>query len=375
MANDSVRVTRILDEGALDPDVILHPEDLSQGTTISSFDKICAKKVFRQSSSGCGPTALHVAVVSFFDHVDQIQVASPLGPADNGWAAHCALSLDIIRQLLEFGADPSATIRNMSYVFRETRYNCESKTTPIRLAEHLKELVCTPDLTGSRRIWSNRLIELLRMVNRDSTETVLQPVEKMYERMLFSEKFSDIKIICGDEVIIHAHKIVLAESSEYFSSAFDGPWTVTESGEWTTSHPSHVMKVVLTLLYTGKLDKRLVDECPLDFVSVAAEYGIASLNALAESSCVGLVNETNVCFMLQAAHLYNSSAIRNACAEYVKGNALAVLRNTEIMILKTENPDAWDELWTAIDLLHPVNGEAQNVTDSSVQHRERLVAF
>jgi hypothetical protein len=117
------------------------------------------------------------------------------------------------------------------------------------------------------------------------------------------------------------------------------------------------MKVVLTLLYTGKLDKRLVDECPLDFLSVATEYGIASLNALAESSCVGLVNGTNVCFMLQAAHLYNSSAIRNACAEYVKGNALAVLRNAEIMILKTENPDAWDELWTAIDLLHPVNSK------------------
>jgi hypothetical protein len=59
--------------------------------------------------------------------------------------------------------------------------------------------------------------------------------------------------------------------------------------------------------------------------------------------------------MLQAARLYNSSAIRNACAKYVKGNALAVLRNANIMILKTENPDAWDELWMAIDLLHPVN--------------------
>jgi hypothetical protein len=352
MANDSVRVTRILDEGELNPDVILHPEDLSRDTIPScgkvSFAKMCVKKVFRQSSSGCGPTALHIAVVSFFDHVDN-------GPAA---AAQCSLSLDIIRQLLKFGADSSADIRNMSYVFRGVRYDCESKTSPILLAVHLQGLVCRlPDLsTGSRRIWSSRLIELLRAVNRDSTEIVLQPVEQMYERMLFSEKFSDIKIICRDNVVIHAHKIVLAESSEYFSTAFGGPWTETESGEWKTWHPSHVMKVVLTLLYTGKVDKRLVDACPLDFVSVASEYGITSLNALAESSCVGLVNGTNVRSMLQAAHLYNSSAIRNACAEYVKGNALAVLQNAEIMILKIENPDAWDELWKTIELLRPVNG-------------------
>ena len=37
----------------------------------------------------------------------------------------------------------------------------------------------------------------------------------------------------------------------------------------------------------------------------------------------------------------------------MKKNALAVLQNAEIMNLKTENPDIWDELWKAIE--HSVN--------------------
>jgi hypothetical protein len=336
VARDSVRVNRILDEGGLDPGVDLHPEVLTQ--VILPFGHVLFK------SFGSGPVALHGAVVCFFDAVH------------SGSESNCALSLDIIRQLLEFGADSSVKIRNMSFSFQGTLHDCESKMTPIHLAVRLKKLVLRHDLVRSRLTWSNRLIELLRVVTADSTKTVLHHVDETYEKMLFSEKFSDIKIICGDEVIVHAHKIVLAESSKYFDTAFDGPWKETESGEWTTSHPSHVIKVVLTLLYTGKLDKMLVEKDPLDFVSVATEYGIDSLKALAESYCVGLVNGTNVCFMLQAAHLYNSSAIRNACAEYVKDNALAVLQHAEIMILKTENPDAWDELWKAIELMQQVDG-------------------
>jgi hypothetical protein len=169
--------------------------------------------------------------------------------------------------------------------------------------------------------------------------------------MLFSERFSDVKFVCGDEVIVHAHKNVLAASSQYFDAAFDGPWKESESGEWMTSHPSHVIKVVLTLFYTGKMDIKLVEEDPLAFISVASEYDLASLKCLAESSCVRLVNESNVHHLLQAAHLYDSSMLRNACAEYVKENPLAVLRNAEITNLRTENPDVWDELWKAVDAI------------------------
>jgi BTB And C-terminal Kelch len=147
----------------------------------------------------------------------------------------------------------------------------------------------------------------------------------------------------------HRHSILKL----HFEAAFDGSWKESESGEWMTSHTSHVIKVVLTLLYTGKIDNKLVEKDPLAFVSIASEYDLARIKSLAESCCIDLVNGSIVIHLLQAAHLYDCSVLEKACAEYVKKNALAVLQNAEIMNLKTENPDIWDELWKAIE--HSVN--------------------
>jgi hypothetical protein len=111
------------------------------------------------------------------------------------------------------------------------------------------------------------------------------------------------------------------------------------------------MKPVLTFLYTGNIDFGLVDKDPLAFFSVASEYDLADLKFLADSYSVRLVNVNNIKAMLQAAHLYDCPALKNACAEYVKKNSLTVLQNTEIQSLKTDNPQLWDELWKAVDLL------------------------
>jgi BTB/POZ domain len=161
--------------------------------------------------------------------------------------------------------------------------------------------------------------------------------------MLFSEKFSDIRFVCGDGVIVHAHRIVLAESSPYFDAAFSQPWKENENGEWKTSHASHVIKVVLTLLYTGKIDSKLVQEDPLAFISVASEYNLASLKIVAERCCIQLVNANNIKATLQAAHLYDSAILKNACVDFVKKNALAVLAHSRISSLETEDPDLWKE--------------------------------
>ena len=346
-ANDSARVYRILDDVQLDPNVDMHEQDVPI-FGYGADHHFSSKVVFRQVSSDTGPTALHVAIVLFFHRLNEKE----RGPV--------ALSLDIIQQLLEFGADSSFGISNMSYVFRGVSYRCETATTPIELAARLNQLISVANnhlpASESIMIWSNRLIELLLAAQRTSggqpsSLSVLHSATETNEKMLFSERFSDVKFVCGDEVIVHAHKNVLAASSQYFDAAFDGPWKESESGEWMTSHKSDVIKVVLTLLYTGKINSKLVDEDPLAFVSVALEYNLDSLKSLAESSCVRLVNGSNVNYLLQSAHLYGCSVLMNACAEYVKKNPLAVLQNAEIMNLKTENPDVWDELWKAIEAI------------------------
>jgi hypothetical protein len=184
-----------------------------------------------------------------------------------------------------------------------------------------------------------------------STVSVLKSVAETYKKMLFSEKFSDIKFICSNGVTLHAHRSVLAEASTYFDNMFQGPWRENKAREIKPPHSSHIMKVVLTILYTGKIDFGLVDDDPLAFISVASEYDVASLKVVAESCSVRSLNETNIKRMLQAAHLYDCLGLKSACAEYVNENSLALLRNTEITSLKTDNPHVWDELWEAVDRL------------------------
>jgi hypothetical protein len=195
-------------------------------------------------------------------------------------------------------------------------------------------------------------VEQVGATNTDvPTVSALKSVAETYQKMLFSEKFSDIKFICGDNVTVHAHRNILAVASPYFDTAFDGPWKENENGDWRTLHPSHIIKPVLTFLYTGKIDFGLVDKDPLAFISVASEYDLTGLKFLTDSYSVRLVNANNIKAMLQAAYLYNCPALKNACAEYVKMNSLTLLQNNEIQSLKTDNPQVWDELWKAIDLL------------------------
>jgi hypothetical protein len=64
------------------------------------------------------------------------------------------------------------------------------------------------------------------------TVSALKSVAKTYQKMLFSEKFSDIKFICGDNVTVHAHRNILAGASPYFDTALmaHGKRTRMENG-------------------------------------------------------------------------------------------------------------------------------------------------
>ena len=115
------------------------------------------------------------------------------------------------------------------------------------------------------------------------------------------------------------HKNLLAASSQYFNAALDRLCKEVVSGEWMTSHPSHVIKVVLTLLYTEKINSKLIQEDPLAIVSVASEYSSASLKSLAKASCVCLVNGSSIHCFLQPIHLYAEVCFRQVWEEESTG--------------------------------------------------------
>lgn len=175
------------------------------------------------------------------------------------------------------------------------------------------------------------------------TTTIFKAAASTYKNLLFSEEFSDVQFICEDGVAIAAHKNILAASSQYFAAVFRGPWRENKSGVLETSHPAHIIREMLELIYTGETSSQLVQEAPLEFLSVATEFDLPWLKKLAEPSCILSLNSNNLKVMWQAGRLYDSDPLKTACINYTKKNALSVLTNSSIIDIKSEDPASWKE--------------------------------
>jgi hypothetical protein len=99
-------------------------------------------------------------------------------------------------------------------------------------------------------------------------------------------------------------------------------------GEWSTAHSSNIMKVVLAFIYCGNVHEDLE---PLELLSVAAEYDIPSLKAMAETRFIQIfLGCENVNTFLQAAHLHRNEPLKSACFLFIRNNAAQVLTDPDI---------------------------------------------
>eukprot|EP00977_Amphora_coffeiformis_P001765 scaffold351_cov148-Amphora_coffeaeformis.AAC.10 len=126
---------------------------------------------------------------------------------------------------------------------------------------------------------------------------------KAWERLLFSQQFSDITYVFeGDEkdegepiVRLHAHRNILAASSPYFARYFS-QWG-TDKKEFETSNSVEIMKTVLAFIYTGQIPNydefgfvlplgwSLWFRHPLGFATVVQSVEFTIRNIVLASSC------------------------------------------------------------------------------------------
>ena len=138
---------------------------------------------------------------------------------------------------------------------------------------------------------------------------------------------------------------VLAAASEYFKALFSGPWASNHAdGEVRTSNPAHIMRALLSFVYTGQIDDTLLDTHAETLVGVAAEYGLSALRKLAEQRLIRTLAADTVKSSLQLAHLHEAAELKAACFAFVQRNAATVLTDPEMMSLATEQPALWAEL-------------------------------
>uniref|UniRef100_A0A7S4J6Y1 BTB domain-containing protein n=1 Tax=Odontella aurita TaxID=265563 RepID=A0A7S4J6Y1_9STRA len=207
--------------------------------------------------------------------------------------------------------------------------------------------------------------------------------------LLFSPLCSDIRFVCEDGAVLHAHKCVLAASSEYFSTAFEGPWGSASAsalvpapsgtgrlkddtgGEnnhdgdrrggggaliWPTSNSSQIMRAVLSFVYTGNIadcgcgDGKTANEDidPRALLSVAHECGLAPLLEEAEMMCFRDLTVENWKETLQLAHLYECDALKGLCFDFCRERAVEILTDPGVAALAAANQELWSELREAI---------------------------
>jgi len=229
-----------------------------------------------------------------------------------------------------------------------------SENYPENQAIHLALLLKKYEQCGSNK-FMDKAIKLLQEASEEvkspslKTAAILESVAYTYKSMLFSEDFSDVVFQCSDGVSVPAHKFILAASSPYFKTAFQGDWAENNSeGIWRTSHSSSLIKSVLTLIYTGSVEEceKLLQEKgndPLGLLDIAFEYDIAPLMFISVDNCIKKLNIDNVRMMLQTAHVHSCKKLKKACFEYIKTNATKALMSLDMIRLATEEPGLWDE--------------------------------
>jgi len=186
------------------------------------------------------------------------------------------------------------------------------------------------------------------------TQKVLNDVTSAYKKLLFSEDFSDIIFECCDGVSVPAHKNILAASSEYFKAAFLGGWAESNSKVWKVIHSSKIIKAILTILYTGSVEKcnELLKDKDVDQMTLfelSSEYGIEMLISLSGNNCIKSIDKSNLKKFLKSAKLYSNKKLKMACFDYIQRNTVCTLTDPNFMTLATEDAELWGELRSFLD--------------------------
>ena len=255
--------------------------------------------------------------------------------------SHGQESLGILRVLVDNGAQLLETAKFLSA-------NRGSLHSPLSLAQLLKR-----HLNSRTRIRLDVLDSVIDILQNVPTASASVSVRKpivpvpVYKNLLFSADHSDVKFVCADGEMVPAHKAILASSSPYFATAFQGPWTENNPhGEWNTSYTSSIIKAVLSFMYTGDID--IITEKPMDMFLIAAEYDIEPLRVMSLAFCIAKIGVENFKQMLQLAHLHDLVDLKRACYEYAKKNPVSILTYPDVMDLRTENATVWTEFTSAI---------------------------
>ena len=263
-------------------------------------------------------------------------------------------ALGIVKALIEFHADLTAPCFGVHLVklgeneFGTYVANADSGR-PFNLIASLKEYPLKGHADDCRDIMDEVACLLLQEDSQNSVTNkgVMVPpaVKSIWAHLLHHKTHNDITFVCHDGEEYPAHKCVLAAASEYFATAFQGPWKESdEEGKWSTSKPSAVIQLLLTYIYTGEFNTTTFNEYSKEALETAFEFDVPAFQEICEYHCAKHLDATSFRGVLLLATMYDATTLKKSCFQYLEKNWTKIMFDLSILSLCEKHPELWAEI-------------------------------
>jgi hypothetical protein len=284
---------------------------------------------------------IHVAIMNCYFNCRH-------GPGQNQRNA----ALGIVRALLEFNADPAAPCYGIHFVrLGEAEfgtYVASAETgRAFNLIASLKEYPFKGYADECRDMMDELSFILLHEEKKDVEHGTIVPygVKSIWAHLLNHNTYNDFTFVCQDGTRFPAHRAVLSAASDYFTTAFEGPWKESsKKGEWPTSKPPAVIRLMLTYIYTGEFNVEVFNEFSKEALETAFEFSLPFFQDACERHCAKHLNSSSVRSLLLLASMYDATTLKAACFQFVDLNWKKVMFDPSVLSLSKDYPDLWKEL-------------------------------
>uniref|UniRef100_A0A0A1XIP7 Inhibitor of Bruton tyrosine kinase n=1 Tax=Zeugodacus cucurbitae TaxID=28588 RepID=A0A0A1XIP7_ZEUCU len=162
-----------------------------------------------------------------------------------------------------------------------------------------------------------------------------------FSRLYHSEfpELYDVRIICGDDVVIPAHKCILVARLEYFNMMFTHTWAEQSTINLSTIPPEY-MRPIVEFLYSSDVEhfrKQNFSETFLfNMIVYCDQFFIESLRKVCEMLILDKITIRKCGEFLDFACVYNCEILKLGCLEFICQNLARVLNYKSLDVCEPE---------------------------------------
>ncbi|KAG0021893.1 hypothetical protein BGZ80_001487 [Entomortierella chlamydospora] len=160
-------------------------------------------------------------------------------------------------------------------------------------------------------------------------------------RLVNSSIGADVRLIIGEEqVVMHAHSLILQARSSYFARALNSDWKEGNQGViYKPNVAPAVFERILEYIYGGRL--MIDDEMVMDLIKAADELCMEDLLHGCELHALSIICRNNVLDMVQLASRHNLHQLKTECLDFIASNIDYLKKGKAIL---TQDADVLKEI-------------------------------